>query len=155
MSDEIPRTRGGEEAAAETAPSLAEQYEPGVDPAHARDSRVAGPAASDGDPGSHADAGDDRGSPVARKAGGRIALIVAGIVGVVAIVLFAVAVPVAPAIAWIGIALEVALLAALAVSAVVLREGRYRRTSILVITIAMMVAAVLFAVLLLTIGIAR
>lgn len=99
--------------------------------------------------------GDGHRGRLAQKAGERIGLIVAAVVGVAAIVMFALAIPVAPAFAWIGIALEVALLAALAVSAFVLREGRYRRTSVMVITIAMTAAAILFAVLLLTLGIFR
>ena len=149
MSDDTPRTRHD---AAEPAPSLAQQYEPGVDPSHARDSRAAGPAANDGDPGSSDDRPDDRIDRVAQKTGSRWAVLPAAIVAVVAIVLFAFAVPVAPAVAWIGIALEVALSAVLAVSAGLLRGGRYRRVSITVLTVAIVAVAIVFGILLLTIG---
>jgi hypothetical protein len=143
------------EGAAEPAPSLAQDYEPGVDPAHARDSRAVGPDASDGDPGSAKDRPENRMDRVAHRTGSRAGIVVGGVVGLVAVVLFAFAVPVAPAIAWIGIALEVALFAVLAVSGGMLREGRYRRLSITVLTIAMIAVAVVFGILLLTVGLAR
>jgi hypothetical protein len=149
MSDDTPRTRR------QPAPSLAQEFEPGVDPAHARDSKAVGPDASDGDPGSPQDRPEGRADGVARKTGSWAGVLVGGIVGLIAVVLFAIAVPVAPAVAWIGIALEVALFAVLAVSAGMLRDGRYRRLSITVLTAGMVTVAVVFAVLLLIIGLAR
>ncbi|MFJ6654385.1 hypothetical protein ACIQLJ_16465 [Microbacterium sp. NPDC091313] len=148
-------TGRGADAETRATDSLAQRYEPGVDAAHARDSRAAGPAASDGDPGSSGERPGGRAAALADRAGSRWALVPAAIVGVVAIVLFAFAVPVAPALAWIAIALEVALFAVLVASAAGLRSGRYRRLSILVPTIGMMVVAVVFAVLLLVVGISR
>jgi hypothetical protein len=148
--DDVHAPEGAEE---QSSDSLVQRYEPGVDAAHARDSRAAGPAASDGDPGSVDERPGGRGAALADRAGSRWALLPAGIVGVVAIVLFAFAVPVAPAVAWIAIALEVALFAVLVVSAAGLRAGRYRRLSVLVPTIGMMAVAVVFAVILLVLGI--
>lgn len=135
--------------------SLAQRYEPGVDAAHARDSRAAGPAASDGDPGSAQERPDGRGGALADRAGSRWAVLPAAIVGVVAVVLFAFAVPVAPALAWIAIALEVALFAVLVASAAGLRAGRCRRLSILVPTVGMIAVALVFAVILLVIAVSR
>ncbi len=138
-----------------SATSLAEEYEPGVDPAHARDSRAAGPAARRNDPRSPDDRPRDPAGRLAEKTGSRGLLLLAAIVGVIAVVMFAIAIPVAPAIAWIGIALEVALLALLTVSALALRGGHYRRLSMLVPTLAVVGVAVVVTVLLLIIGLAR
>ncbi|MGP3534581.1 hypothetical protein ACTU3I_07285 [Microbacterium sp. RD1] len=140
----------------EPAPSLAQEYEPGVDPAHARGSRAAGPAASDGDPGSPDDRPDDRLGRVADKTGGSmVRIVIGGVIGLIAVVLFAFAVPVAPAVAWIGIALEVALFAVLAVSAGVLRSGRYRRLSVTVASVAMLGVGIVFGAVLLVLALTR
>lgn len=146
-----------DEGSVEPKPSLAQEYEPGVDPAHARNSRAVGPAASDGDPGSAEDRPDDRVARVADKTGRRsiVPVIVGGVIGVIAIVLFAIAIPVAPAVAWIGITLEVALFAVLAISAGMLRQGRYKRLSVTVLSVAMVAVAVVFGILLLVLASTR
>lgn len=158
-SQDLPRASASADADrattdAEAAPSLAQQYEPGVDPAHARASRVAGPASNQGDPGRREDRRPDPVAPVADRAGSRAALIPALVVGVIAIVLFAFAIPVAPAIAWIGIALEVALGALIVANAFALREGRYRRLTLRVVMIAMIAVAIVFGGILIALGLA-
>jgi hypothetical protein len=144
---------------ADAPASLAEQFEPAVDPGYAATSRVAGPAASAGDPGD-ADAAES--SPATRAAdrvggrvGGRLGIIPAGVVGAVSIVLFAFAVPFTPALAWIGIALQVAIFAALAVGASTQRPGRYRSLNVTVFTFAQIAAAVIFGILVVTTALAQ
>lgn len=102
-----------------------QRIEPGVDPESARTSKVAGDAAL-------AAAGLPSGTETveAPHHSGRrgLWLLIGAGIAVIAIVVFAILVPQAPALAWIGIALQVALVAMLAVSAFALRAGPYRQS---------------------------
>lgn len=102
------------------------RIQPGVDDESARTSKLAGDGSS----------ADELASPGASSApaaassgrGSRRGLwVTIGLaIAVIAIVVFALLVPLAPALAWIGVAVQVALGAMLVVSAFVLPPGGYR-----------------------------
>ncbi len=79
-------------------------------------------------------------------------LIPSGIMGVVAVVLFALAIPIAPAVAWIGIALQVGLFVAMCVTAGVVGPGRYRSFTFAWLTIAMAASALVLLIVILVIA---
>lgn len=79
-------------------------------------------------------------------------LIPSGILGVVAVVLFALAIPIAPAVAWIGIALQVGLYVAMCVTAGVVGPGRYRSFTFAWLTIAMAASALVLLIVILVIA---
>lgn len=75
-------------------------------------------------------------------------LVPAGILGAIAIVLFAFSIPIVPALAWIGIALQIALFASMCAAAALAAAGRYRSFLFAWLMLGMAVSAL---VLLLTI----
>lgn len=79
-------------------------------------------------------------------------LIPAGIMGAVAVVLFALAIPIAPAVAWVGVALQVGLYVAMCVTAGVVGPGRYRSFTFAWLTIAMAASALVLLIVILVIA---
>jgi hypothetical protein len=102
----------------------ASAYEPGVDTASGRSSR-----ATEGAPTTDATPGDPtrvREQPALRGGSAARWIVPSAILGVIAIVLFAVCIPIAAAVAWIGIALQAAFFLVLTVATLALRPSRYR-----------------------------
>ncbi|ANG84868.1 hypothetical protein [Microbacterium aurantiacum] len=79
-------------------------------------------------------------------------LIAGALLAIIAIVTFAFLVPIAPAPAWIGIALQGALLVALVVTSVVLPAGRARGVNSAVIMGGMAVSALVLLLIILAIA---
>jgi hypothetical protein len=125
-----------------------QNIEPGVDPAAARSSKVAGDdalaAAGLVSPG---ESGRDQ-----KRRGRGLWLAVGAGIGIIAIVVFILCLPLAPALAWIGIALQVALFAALAASAFAFAPGRYRASRFAWLTGFMGVSAVVILLIILVVA---
>lgn len=133
-----------------------QSVEPGVDEGAARTTKAAGGqtlrdaglGSRDVAPRSDAEHREGRGG-IRRGLWLAIGLVIA----VIAIVVLAFLVPTAPALAWIGIALQVALATMLVVSALVLPAGRYRASRFVWITGFQAAAAVVVLVLILIVAV--
>ncbi|CAI9390293.1 hypothetical protein [Microbacterium sp. T2.11-28] len=132
-----------------------QSIEPGVDEGAARSTKAASPESlSDAGLGSRAsarttDAEHRDGAGGIRRA---VWLAVGLALAVIAIVVLAFLVPTAPALAWIGIALQVALAALLVVSALALPAGGYRASRFAWITGFQAAAVVVVLVLILVVA---
>jgi len=133
-----------------------QSVEPGVDAGAARSTKAAGGetlrdaglGSRDATRGSDAEHRDGRGG--IRRG---LWLVIGLAIAVIAIVALALLVPTAPALAWIGIALQVALAAMLVVSAVVLPAGGYRTSRFVWITGFQAAAAVVVLLLILIVAV--
>lgn len=103
------------------------RIQPGVDDESARTSKLAGDGMrADENLSADAAAGAPGAADAARGARRGLWVAVGAAIAVIAVVVFALLVPLTPALAWIGIAVQVALVIMLVVSAFALPPGGYR-----------------------------
>ncbi len=93
-----------------------------------------------------------RNQPVMR--GGSVAwwLIPAGLLGAISVTLFAFSIPIASAVAWTGILVEVALFIAMCLVAAAVRSGRTRGMALAALMCAMALAAVVLLLVVYTVA---
>lgn len=100
----------------------------------------------------HADPTRVRDQPALRGGAPARWLVPTALLGAVAIALLVLTLPIAPVVAWVGIALQVGLFVSMAICAAVLPAGRRRGYALAILMIGMAVAALVSLLLLLAIA---